>query len=133
MFFKLAIVEPTEVKVPSRNPCIPNICGPNALCKTVGRTPVCSCLPNYIGRPPNCRPECTINADCSGNQICQNEHCTNPCPSSCGVHALCSVSNHAPLCSCLSGYSGDPFVECSPIVQCKQHLLTLFKFCWKKK
>lgn len=120
------IVEPEVVSKPSQNPCIPNICGPNTACHALGETPVCSCLPNYVGRPPNCRPECTINADCTGNHVCQNERCKNPCPASCGVNALCSVSNHSPICSCLSGYTGDPFVECSPIILCKRHLRFLY-------
>jgi hypothetical protein len=117
-FFGL-IIEPPVVDVVSRNPCIPSICGPNSICKAIGETPVCSCLTGYIGRPPNCRPECTINADCPGNLACQNERCKNPCPASCGVNADCSVSQHSPICSCIVGYTGNPFVECSSIPICK--------------
>ena len=95
------IIEPSVVEVVSRNPCVPSICGPNSNCKSIGETPVCSCLMGYIGRPPNCRPECIINADCPGNLACQNERCKNPCPSSCGVNADCRVSQHSPICSCV--------------------------------
>lgn len=99
----------------SGDPCLPSPCGPNARCRNVGGTPACSCLPNYIGRPPNCRPECTINEECPGNLACQNERCRDPCPGSCGIHASCVVVKHAPMCSCHSGFTGDPFAGCSPV------------------
>lgn len=95
------------------NPCVPSPCGPNSQCRAVGGTPACSCLPNYIGRAPNCRPECTINAECPGNLACQNERCRDPCPGSCGPQATCMVIKHAPACTCLPGYTGDPFAGCS--------------------
>lgn len=38
----------------------------------------------------------------------------DPCPGSCGFNAECSVANHVALCSCLLGYTGDPFSGCSP-------------------
>ncbi|KAL1140438.1 hypothetical protein AAG570_000370 [Ranatra chinensis] len=109
-----SLLEHPEV-VPSGNPCVPSPCGPNSQCRAVGNTPACSCSPNYIGRPPNCRPECTINAECSGNLACQNERCRDPCPGSCGPHATCRVFKHAPQCSCQLGYTGDPFAGCSVI------------------
>lgn len=102
-------------EAPSGNPCVPSPCGLNSQCRVVGNTPACSCLPNYIGRAPNCRPECSINAECPGNLACVNERCKDPCPGSCGVHANCVVNKHAPVCSCITGYSGDPFAGCSLI------------------
>lgn len=77
--------------------------------------PSCSCLSNYIGLPPNCRPECSINAECAGNQACINEKCRDPCPGSCGIGARCNVINHTPVCTCQDGYTGDPFMNCYPI------------------
>lgn len=97
-----------------RDPCVPSPCGPNAICRVHGSTPSCSCIQHYIGRPPNCRPECTINAECEGRYACQNEHCIDPCPGSCGAHTTCVVINHSPACSCLPGFIGDPFIACSP-------------------
>ena len=108
-----------EVPQPSGNPCVPSPCGPNSQCRAVGSNPACSCLANYIGRPPNCRPECTINEECPGNLACQNERCRDPCPGSCGAHALCNVVKHAPMCSCEPGYTGDPFAGCVIIPQSK--------------
>lgn len=105
---------PTEpmMDIPSGDPCVPSPCGPNSQCRVVGSTPACSCLPNYVGRSPNCRPECTISPECPGNLACFNEKCLDPCPGSCGSHAHCTVVNHIPLCTCDSGYTGDPFKQC---------------------
>lgn len=103
---------------PKGNPCIPSPCGPNSQCKVVGEAPACSCLPNYIGIAPNCRPECSINAECPGNLACQNEKCVDPCPGSCGFNADCTVGNHVALCNCIPGHTGDPFSGCS-VIECK--------------
>lgn len=96
------------------NPCVPSPCGPNSVCQAYGTTPSCSCLPNYIGNPPNCRPECTINSECSSNLACIREKCKDPCPGSCGVNAQCNVFNHVPVCTCPEGFTGDPFSSCHP-------------------
>lgn len=106
-----------SVPPPSRdsgNPCIPSPCGPNSQCRVIGDQAACSCMPNYVGRSPNCRPECTINAECSSNLACVNERCVDPCPGSCGSNALCSVVKHNPVCTCTQGYEGDPLVQCNP-------------------
>ncbi|RZC36331.1 hypothetical protein BDFB_000153 [Asbolus verrucosus] len=96
------------------NPCVPSPCGANSQCRDVGGTPSCSCLTNYIGSPPNCRPECTINPECSSNLACIREKCRDPCPGSCGANARCEVINHTPVCICPDGFTGDPFTNCYP-------------------
>lgn len=98
------------------NPCVPSPCGPNSQCRVSPSNDqaVCSCLPNYIGRAPNCRPECTSNSECRGNMACINQRCQDPCQGSCGSYTTCIVNNHRPICRCLQGYTGDPFSECSP-------------------
>lgn len=96
-------------------PCNPSPCGPNSQCRVIGTTAVCSCLPNYTGRAPHCRPECTTNSECSGNLACINERCKDPCPGSCGSYTTCIVTNHRPICRCYDQYTGDPFSACSPI------------------
>lgn len=102
------------------NPCVPSPCGPNSQCRVVGEREACSCLPNYIGRPPNCRPECTINAECPSNRACKSEHCVDPCIGSCGDNAVCSVVKHSPVCTCITGYEGDALTRCTIIpVTCK--------------
>lgn len=95
------------------NPCVPSPCGLNAECRDINGIPSCSCLSSFIGSPPNCRPECTVNSDCSPSQACIREKCRDPCPGSCGVFAQCSVLNHVPICSCMEGYTGDPFTSCT--------------------
>lgn len=98
------------------DPCMPSPCGVNSQCRVIGETGVCSCLSNYIGRPPNCRPECTLNSECPPNLACINEKCKDPCPGSCGSYTTCTVNNHQPICTCYDQYTGDPFSACSPII-----------------
>lgn len=97
------------------NPCVPSPCGPNSQCRAVGDSPACSCIQSYIGSPPNCRPECTINTECASNLACMNQKCGDPCPGSCGFNSRCSVINHTPVCTCETGYNGDPFQGCQRI------------------
>ncbi|KAF0298054.1 Neurogenic locus notch 3 [Amphibalanus amphitrite] len=96
------------------DPCRPSPCGANAQCNVVGDRAACSCLPGFIDRPPNCRPECVVHQDCRADQACIGQKCRDPCPGSCGVGADCLVRNHNPICSCPSGYTGDPFTQCTP-------------------
>ncbi|XP_029680457.1 neurogenic locus notch homolog protein 3-like, partial [Formica exsecta] len=110
-------VEVTPAPRPSGNPCVPSPCGPNSQCRVIDGFPACSCLPNYVGRAPNCRPECVINEGCPGNLACQKEQCVDPCPGSCGVNTYCNVVKHNPVCICNDGYTGNPFTECTPIVE----------------
>lgn len=102
---------PTEDFV-TRDICSPSPCGPNSQCREVNGQAVCSCVPNFIGTPPNCRPECVISAECPQNQACTNQKCRDPCPGTCGIGALCQVVNHNPICSCPPSFTGDPFTRC---------------------
>lgn len=95
------------------NPCLPSPCGPFSQCQNINDVPSCSCLPQYSGSPPNCRPECLINTDCSSDKACINEKCIDPCPGSCGMNAECRVQSHVSICTCLEGYIGDPFTTCT--------------------
>lgn len=118
--YMYAFVEPEIEPLPPVNPCVPSPCGPNAICQVHGdNIPTCSCLPNYIGRAPHCRPECTISTECEGHLACQNHLCVDPCPGSCGLYANCLVVHHTPVCNCDHGYTGDPFSVCSPIIERK--------------
>ena len=96
------------------DPCRPNPCGANSQCNVAADRAVCSCLPGFIDRPPNCRPECVVHQDCRADQACIGQKCRDPCPGSCGAGADCLVRNHNPICSCPSGYTGDPFTQCTP-------------------
>lgn len=95
-------------------PCQPSPCGQNAQCRILNEQAVCSCLPNYIGAPPTCRPECTSNNECTLNKACLQQKCRDPCPGSCGLNTECSVHNHSPICRCINGFSGNPFISCQP-------------------
>ena len=96
------------------DPCEPNPCGPNSNPpRVVGDRCQCSCLPEMIGSPPNCRPECVINQDCPIDKACINRKCQDPCPGLCGINAQCNVRNHVPICICNPGFDGDPFVQCN--------------------
>ena len=95
--------------------CYPNPCGPYSICDLVGPRVVCNCKAGYIGGPPNCRPECVINAECPSNQACIAGICGDPCINSCGINANCQTINHNPICSCTVGYTGNPFENCYKI------------------
>lgn len=94
------------------NPCLNSPCGPYSQCRVVNDHAVCSCLESCIGSPPSCHPECVVSADCPQDRSCVQQKCQDPCPGTCGINARCLVVNHNPICSCLSGYTGDPFDRC---------------------
>lgn len=110
-----AFVSDLEQEEPPKKPCQPSPCGPNSQCREVNSQAVCSCLPQYIGSPPGCRPECTVSSECPQNQACINQKCADPCPGTCGISAQCAVINHSPICSCSPGFTGDPFTRCYAI------------------
>lgn len=94
-------------------PCIPSPCGANAICKERNGAGSCSCLPDYIGDPyEGCRPECVLSTDCIPSRACVRSKCQDPCPGTCGQNSVCQVINHAPTCTCLPGFTGDPFRYC---------------------
>lgn len=98
-----------------QNSCQPSPCGPNSQCREINNQAVCSCLPNFFGSPPACRPECTVSSECSLDKACVNNKCIDPCIGSCGLNSNCQVINHSPICSCKIGHTGDPFTICRPI------------------
>jgi hypothetical protein len=100
-----------ESVIPSQ-PCSPSPCGPNSQCRDSNGQAICSCSPTFSGSPPFCRPECTISSECPMNMACIDNKCSNPCLNSCGIAAKCDVINHSPICSCLSDFTGDPFIRC---------------------
>lgn len=98
-----------------KNPCQPSPCGANSQCREINGQAVCSCVPGFIGSPPTCRPECIVSSECPLYQACVNQKCVDPCPGTCGLNTECHTVNHNPICSCIGGYSGDPFLRCVPI------------------
>lgn len=98
---------------PPKSPCSPSPCGANANCRTIGDQASCECIPEHHGNPfVACRPECISNSECTRNLACINNKCKDPCIGTCGVEAICTVTNHVPACSCPSGTTGDAFKYC---------------------
>lgn len=95
--------------------CRPSPCGPNSQCRDNNGAAACNCLPNFVGNPPGCRPECVLSSECSWNKACVNQKCVDPCLGACGKNSDCKVKNHSPICSCRNGYTGNPFSVCSPV------------------
>lgn len=94
-------------------PCSPNPCGSNAICREQNGAGACQCQPEYFGNPyEGCRPECVLNSDCPSNRACVSSKCQDPCPGACGQNAYCQVVNHLPSCTCLSGFTGNPYSFC---------------------
>lgn len=98
-----------------KDPCQPSPCGPNSQCRVINEQAVCSCLPEFTGSPPGCRPECVVSSECPTEKACVNQKCVDPCPSTCGLNAECRVLNHSPICFCANHYTGNPFTRCYPI------------------
>lgn len=108
------------VPVEKVTPCSPNPCGINAACKERDGVGSCQCLPDFHGDPyTGCRPECVQNSDCDRRRACLNQRCVDPCIGACTSNAECTVLNHSPICSCVTGFTGDPFSNCYPIPQGK--------------
>lgn len=117
-FVTLPAIPPDTSRTTEKPPsCHPSPCGPNAQCQLHNGIPSCSCLPSFIGAPPNCRPECVINSECSSKLACIQQKCKDPCPGSCGYNAKCYTLNHLPICTCEDGYTGDPFAQCTLVQQ----------------
>ena len=107
---------PPSPPPPRTDPCYPSPCGSNAHCRIENSFAVCECIPEYHGNPyEGCRPECLVSSDCPMNQACIRNRCQDPCPGTCGVSAVCTVSNHIPICTCPERTTGDAFRICVPI------------------
>lgn len=114
----LWFLEPVKMPPLLINPCIPSPCGANTVCKELNGIGSCSCSSDYVGNPyDGCRPECIISTDCPLNKACIRNRCQDPCPGTCSQNANCQVINHIPACYCIQGYTGDPFVHCSVIIE----------------
>lgn len=107
-----------EIQKPdTKNPCVPSPCGLYSKCIASGDHPVCSCIQSFIGSPPNCRPECVVNSDCQIDKTCVADKCVNPCEGACGFNSQCRIQNHIAICLCDQGFTGDPFTQCTKLVE----------------
>lgn len=102
------------------SPCVPNPCGPGALCEVsnIGRS-TCRCPPGFSGDPTSltgCHAfECLVDEDCASHVSCIGHRCRDPCPGACGVNANCRCEKHHPVCTCNHGLTGNPLIRCYPI------------------
>ncbi|CAG0881855.1 unnamed protein product [Darwinula stevensoni] len=106
-----------------QNPCEqPNACGRGAQCTAINRQAVCRCPVQTTGNPSiQCTTlECIQSDDCGNNQACVENQCVDPCgiPGVCGRDTECRAGNHQAGCTCSPGFTGDPLLGCSPIIQC---------------
>ncbi|XP_064459913.1 uncharacterized protein LOC135370150 isoform X1 [Ornithodoros turicata] len=122
---------------------VQNSCGQNADCRPVVHRPLCTCRSGFEGNPYDyCTkvevkppPECFQDRDCYVGRICESDFCVEGCRSDdncpfdkacisrqcrdpctagiCGKQARCLPIDHKPVCTCPSGLSGDPNVECT--------------------
>lgn len=61
-------------------------------------------------------PKCYTDDDCPDNRYCDQDSrtCEDPCVTKvCGVNAYCNATNHRAICTCLTGYYGNPEVLCN--------------------
>ncbi|CAB4057393.1 unnamed protein product [Lepeophtheirus salmonis] len=99
--------------------CKPDPCGDGALCqpgtdRSGNSRPVCTCPQGYRGDPlTKCvRGECENDNECTSNQACFDFKCKDPCTDACGINSECRALNHGAICSCRSGYVGNPLEAC---------------------
>lgn len=112
------------------DPC-PGSCGFGATCRVVNHVPSCTCLDGYIGnpftecrlKPLQCKKEINEFYLFLTVLLIKNGHLLitliassapevkDPClPFPCGPNANCKSGT----CECISGYTGNPYVECRP-------------------
>uniref|UniRef100_A0A6A7FWN7 Neurogenic locus notch homolog protein 3-like n=1 Tax=Hirondellea gigas TaxID=1518452 RepID=A0A6A7FWN7_9CRUS len=104
----------------SIDPCIPTPCGPNTFCEVNSKNiALCKCQTNFVpdGHTINgCKPQCISNYECPDNYRCDTSttKCVRLCQQNdCGFDANCRPRNHKSVCSCPSGFHGNPDISCS--------------------
>jgi len=115
--------------------CNPNPCGPGAQCqagfdRSGTDRPVCTCPTGYRGDPLiRCsRGECINDSECPLDRACFDFNCRSPCENACGQNAECQARNHGAICSCPSGYVGDPLTACRASRRSQSNVIGFSRF-----
>lgn len=76
-----------------------------------------ACQFGYICEAGSCIEGCRNDEQCTPEKTCYNQACKDPCSfaTSCGANTNCAPNSHRPVCTCKSGFVGDPHVECRPL------------------
>lgn len=82
------------------------------------------CLFGFICNFGSCVEGCRRDDHCIPSEVCLNGDCINPCEllNACGLNADCTTNAHKAVCSCHSGFIGDPLVECRPLQEARECL-----------
>lgn len=155
---------PSEMACTNIGKCIDpcarrDVCGENALCKTILHQPRCSCPSCHVGKPekkcipePNCEemttlsprvPDtvlCQTHNDCHDNLVCSdNGICEDPCAKIyCEESKKCVVTRHNPVCVCKYGFvvndngeltCANEKKECSSDDQCESNMACISGRC----
>lgn len=107
---KLLLIFSADVTVRPTDPCNPSPCGLQSQCRIRNGLPSCANLPVTADSL-----ECISNNECGSREACINRRCSDPCPGSCGLNTECRVFSNTPMCLCNAGFTGDPFIRCTPI------------------
>lgn len=84
----------------------------NGGCRTLC-SPINKCPERQLCTQGVCLPGCNTDRDCGEDMLCSSKLCVNTCSeNTCGNNALCIPTRHRAVCSCPSGFSGDPLKEC---------------------
>lgn len=99
------------------NPCNIKSCGHGAECIVQAHRAHCICPMGTQGSPMiSCvSVVCQYNEDCADHEACDrlNRRCRPVCEQdTCAEHATCLAQAHQPTCTCLSGFQGNPYIEC---------------------
>lgn len=102
-------------------PCDPDPCTDfaNTMCVDQNGVGICVCLPNFYRNSENddaCIPKCSRHVDCPLNHVCIQSECHDPCKAICPENAECHIAKtQIAICTCKSGYTGDPYQNCVKI------------------
>ena len=105
------------------------------VCQNTPGSYICVCPDGYILNPitnvcediDECAHfnthKCHVNQTCEntlGTYICTGTITNITCPDcpDCAVNAECIVEEDLPVCKCIRGYDGDPYIQCDDINEC---------------